>query len=516
MERIKSHFNIKLFENITLSISLLSLVLLMLVQLTWPYDIDQLLFATVGEVILNGGMPYKDAWELKGPAVFYIIACINWIVDNKEYGLRVFDLICASFGFFIFYKICSKLSDSFTAIFLVSVFGSYYFQDNWVAAEPDGWASFLVMLMVYILLNDNNNLKNRNTIYMGFIIALLTCLKPPFVLFSLLVPIYAFLSDHTSNKERIVFITKTATVSVVLLFLVALFFWTNAALEELINILFIYNIEFHRDIWGITSEKNIITGSTRIFTLDNFIALSPLFLIGVFLSFKLDIKRSILLFSYLCISIAILIIQNSYLEYQHLILVPPVLFFASVALNKSNNKIVIYSLCLMVLYLCYHDKYPKYFFNAYKLYTNEISAEEYRDRVNLRNDRQIWEVVKYLNITNKEKRPVFVLGFEQGINFFSGNPIATRFIYNMPFIESDGEYYKKISKTLLDDLSKSKPKFIITSPYTQYISIKTRNKIEPIDRIEGLKSFIENNYEMNNIIYPFFLYKEKNTLNITK
>ena len=513
MERIKSDFITLLSKNIIASVSLISLILLMIVQLTWPYDIDHTIFAGVGETILNGGMPYKDAWELKGPAVYYIFAFINWLFNNQEYGLRIFDLICSSFGFIIFYKICNRLSGPFISIILLSVFGSFYFHDNWVAAEPDGWASFLTLSIVYLLLKDNGNFRNRNTTYIAIIIAILTCLKPPFILYSLLIPIYTLFWRDANNKDKLIFVIKTALISIFLLSLVAFYFWINNALQELIDILFIYNIEFHRDIWGISNQKNVLTGLTRIFALDNFVALYPLFLIGIFLLLKKEKRLFIIIFSYLCISTLIIVIQNSYLDYHHLLIVPPVLLFTSITLDKYKNKFIIYLLCVSVIYLSFHDKYSKYFLSAYDLSTNKISASEYRERIILINDKKLWEVVRYMETKNSEKRPVFVLGFEQGINFFSESPTATRFTYIMAFIESHGEYFQNISKILLEDLSKSNPKYIILTPYTEYISRKNRNRNEAIDRIKGLKSYIDNKYKIDNVIFPFFIYKEKDNIN---
>ena len=37
-------------------------------SLFWPFGRDQRIFAWVGDVILAGGMPYRDAWEGQDPA----------------------------------------------------------------------------------------------------------------------------------------------------------------------------------------------------------------------------------------------------------------------------------------------------------------------------------------------------------------------------------------------------------------------------------------------------------------
>ena len=37
-------------------------------SLGWPFGLDQGIFAWVGDTVLRGGWPYRDAWEIKGPA----------------------------------------------------------------------------------------------------------------------------------------------------------------------------------------------------------------------------------------------------------------------------------------------------------------------------------------------------------------------------------------------------------------------------------------------------------------
>ena len=37
------------------------------IYLSWPFGQDQSAFAWVADAILRGGLPYRDAWEVKGP-----------------------------------------------------------------------------------------------------------------------------------------------------------------------------------------------------------------------------------------------------------------------------------------------------------------------------------------------------------------------------------------------------------------------------------------------------------------
>ena len=43
------------------------------VSLWWPYGWDQGAMAWVGDTIVDGGMPYRDAWDVKGPLTYYVV-----------------------------------------------------------------------------------------------------------------------------------------------------------------------------------------------------------------------------------------------------------------------------------------------------------------------------------------------------------------------------------------------------------------------------------------------------------
>jgi hypothetical protein len=41
-------------------------------SLTWPFGMDQGVLAWVGDVVVRGGMPYRDAFDVKGPFPHYL------------------------------------------------------------------------------------------------------------------------------------------------------------------------------------------------------------------------------------------------------------------------------------------------------------------------------------------------------------------------------------------------------------------------------------------------------------
>jgi hypothetical protein len=57
--------------------------------LLYPYGRDQAMFAYVGAVWRHGGLPYRDAWDVKLPGIYAVYA----LVGGVEWGPRLLDLV---------------------------------------------------------------------------------------------------------------------------------------------------------------------------------------------------------------------------------------------------------------------------------------------------------------------------------------------------------------------------------------------------------------------------------------
>jgi hypothetical protein len=87
-------------ERIAWAVCVVVLAVWAATYITWPFSNDQGNLAWVGDVILSGGMPYRDAWDVKGPGAHLLFAFVEMVLGQNEWGMRVFDLamlaICAA------------------------------------------------------------------------------------------------------------------------------------------------------------------------------------------------------------------------------------------------------------------------------------------------------------------------------------------------------------------------------------------------------------------------------------
>jgi hypothetical protein len=114
----------------------------------FPFGWDQGIFASIGDVILRGGMPYRDGWDMKGPLAYYGFALGQWLFGNHMWSVRVLDLPLLLAGmtalaFMVARLTATPLWGCWAAITFALWIGSL----GWFhTVQPDAWVAYLMLL----------------------------------------------------------------------------------------------------------------------------------------------------------------------------------------------------------------------------------------------------------------------------------------------------------------------------------------------------------------------------------
>src|SRR5262245_57860299 len=58
----------------------------------YGYGRDQGIYAMVARTILDGGMPYRDAFDFKPPGIFLIFTLSRALFGSAQWGVRVLEI----------------------------------------------------------------------------------------------------------------------------------------------------------------------------------------------------------------------------------------------------------------------------------------------------------------------------------------------------------------------------------------------------------------------------------------
>ncbi|MEQ1873532.1 MAG: hypothetical protein ABL953_07385 [Ilumatobacteraceae bacterium] len=70
------------------------LAVLAAIQLPTPFLGDQALFAVGGDILANGGVIYRDFWDIKQPGIYLYFAVASWLPGSIELAVHVLDSLC--------------------------------------------------------------------------------------------------------------------------------------------------------------------------------------------------------------------------------------------------------------------------------------------------------------------------------------------------------------------------------------------------------------------------------------
>jgi hypothetical protein len=173
-------------------------------SLSWPLGRDQGIFAWVGEVILGGGLPYRDAWDIKGPLSYYCYALGLAAFGHNDIAIRILDLTIMAAGCWFLRELVLRLTkpsafgaNSAVIFFLLAYYGGGF----WNSAQPDAWGGVLVLVVVALLCR-SERLSLRSMAAIGGLIAFATLLKPTFMAFIAL-PVMAVLAFPARRPDAV-------------------------------------------------------------------------------------------------------------------------------------------------------------------------------------------------------------------------------------------------------------------------------------------------------------------------
>src|SRR5271157_2953714 len=116
--------NIPILSNVLLASLAVVLALLILSQanpgMSLP-DRDYGIFSYIGQQIVLGKLPYKDAWDHKPPAVFYVDALGLWAAHGLRWGIWAIEFICLAAAILLSYILIKKLWGVFPALCAVLI-----------------------------------------------------------------------------------------------------------------------------------------------------------------------------------------------------------------------------------------------------------------------------------------------------------------------------------------------------------------------------------------------------------
>ena len=524
--------------------------------LWWPFGPDQGIFAWVGDVILQGGMPYRDAWEVKGPVVHYAYALSQLLFGRVMWGIRLLDLAVLALALPFLWRMAARLFDETAAKLAVVLFTLWYANGGyWSTSQPDGWAAMLLIIAVYHLLNNSDSVtaalstskieepagpraarlgaKTRLTpqkldmlmLAAGAIIGLCSLIKPIYATYLLLFVIYA-LAHPTAHPARVRFIRSVGlgllSWGLIILLMVAWFAY-RGALADLIEVQITFNSTVHRLAHTRTTpaQLQLILG----FALQGWIlvALLPAVVGGMSLWQRRRPEAGVL-GAWMLLTLLLVMMQNKFYLYHWFPLYGPLAIIAGggvsrllavqnlpavrempglkylspalLALMFSTAMIVpTLSLLRWGLAINGYQSWESYYqgFGTYGEGDFSFKADQ--------------EVAQFISQQTSPQDTVLVWGFEVLVNYLSGRPSPSRFGFNYALVRGSENMLEPAYRAeFMQALYSNPPRYIlILDEDKNDLMAKTSRQF--VNDFPALKTFIDTHYQLETTIEHFAVWQ---------
>lgn len=167
----------------------LAALLLGATTLGYPWTlVDSPLSTYIGQVILEGGVPYRDAWDVRAPGVFFTYALQILLFGKSAFGLRIFDVLWQFATAWVIASISARLCSRQAAGLLAGMayLLIYFSQNFWNWAQPDTFVSLPLALSFLFLLRGLEEQRSLAWFLAALLVGAATLFKLPFGLFGTL------------------------------------------------------------------------------------------------------------------------------------------------------------------------------------------------------------------------------------------------------------------------------------------------------------------------------------------
>lgn len=471
------------------------LVVWALAMLSFPFGRDQGILAWAGDTVLRGGMPYRNAWEVKGPTAILPFTLVEFLTGRNMWGIRLFDLlligVATASAVYVARRWYGRTASVYAGFLLLFVVSSL---DFWTSTQPDGWSAYGITAVIAALASQ----WRWRYLAAAACIGACTLQKPLYGVFLLLfVPA---LAADLRTYRRVPWKPIAAVCAGFCGFIglvIAWFAW-RGALGPLFRTYIGFNLAVHTQVDLLTPGQQFRALVDCMRGQLPFSVGMPLAVAGGILVTRRSRVNGATYWLWLGLSFLVVMLQRKYLYYQWLPAMCAVAFGTAVAIaaltrmswrisarrNWSLNAGVAVFLWLAFVFLPTPALHGLKWLllavghtPALKYYNNDFafSSDNYFSYPSLR------DLSAYVKSTSKPADTLQVWGWDPMINYLSARASPTRFGYDYPLLAA-GRFREEYRQEFMRDLQARRPLYVA-------IAEKDNNQMVPMSSADAVQQF---------------------------
>lgn len=481
-------------------------------SLSYPFGWDQGIMASVGDTLLHGGMPYREAWDIKGPVAHVWFAIGQLLFGRGQVGIRVVDLALLIWAAFALARVGRQLTrpsaGAWLAIGLVLAHASLgYFY----TAQPDGAVSLALTVAFAPLFVAS---PSRRALAMsGVVIGIAMLMKPQYVVF-LLVPGLVVLqsTEHpVTARIRSLLIVGVATAIPVAAMLG--WFAARGALDEMIDVYIRYNASSYSGVTDFSLRQRMM-GVVRYFLpWPRAIALLAM-LLGSATILRRDRRRALLVFGWFLGALALVVSQGKFFVYHWAVIFPSAALLIALGVSSIvdagtpakatpsadttsppfGSRSALGAAMVLAIVLPLARQPASDTWHWLRFVSGRDSRAAYYARFGL-DDRSYvaadqMAAAEFIRANTTDRDRVAIFGYDAPVLFLSGRANATRYSYALPLVghRSSSAFRAKYRRDYMASLA-DVPAYVV-------VGLLFSGKARTLDEFPEFKAYLARHFAL--------------------
>lgn len=408
---------------------------------------DSSVFQYIGDAIMRGEMPYKDAFDHKGPLLYLYNYFGNLILKLR--GVWIFEVLSVVVAVIFGYKIARIFLGRILSLVAVIVAFSGYFHFVQGGNLTEQFALPFIFVCLYIFMRYFHAKSSKiSTLICGICFGAVCLLRPNMIaLWAVFVALIFFMELKKRKFDFAIFFTLGFALIVTPIFA---WLYFGGAFRDFINQYILFNFVY----------SNAVNFGEKVDMFFTFLRTEPLMILSfIFVALKAQKQKRVFDYAFLAFIILTLIATSMsgrpYYHYRCVFLpiyIYGVAVFIEFILNELRDSKNLRAISISVL-ICALIITP--FYKAIRSSINTIATQEFLPKLAVPKDYKT--VIEAIEQHSGKNDKISVWGNDVVFYLISDRISASRLIYQLPIADIKKEW-REIYK---NDLIKNMPKIII-------------------------------------------------------
>jgi hypothetical protein len=485
--------------------------------LDWPFFRDHGVMAWAGHVVREGGLPYRDAWDVKGPLLYYAFAAVELVAGTSQWGVRAADLLItvttAALLALAGYRLAGVLASGYGAvIFLVHHFGL----DYRATAQPDGWGS-LPIAGALLCLTSPGGLSGLGRIAVAAaLVSGAALLKPTFALY-LLAPL-AVISAHRTGEWP----ARIAAATGGFLLLPALtvgWFVLRGAFSELMDVQLTFNLGAYAELGRASPSRHIMKVLEFLQRPGEALAVC-LAAAGAWHMLRTQRQAGMLLVAAVITGVLSVAVQQKYFTYHWQATFVPLSLLAGIGIAYLWPREPVLAGITALLLIAMQLQEPWWRLREWRERGEgfeeqrdyEARFEEYGDSTFRRDTNSL---VDWLRSHAAPGEQLQVWGHQPGVNFRTGLDSPGRFGYVLPLVvNKDTPLRQRYRSEFLARIRSDPPHWVVVVVHDAHGTLLGKSSGQLLAGFPEFAGILARNYELDTVVGPYEVRTRRDRLGI--